>query len=100
MSTHNKGVICKGIKKDGTACKAQALKGKENCFNHDPDKPDKPEPQRGRPLSKEDIEGLIATIEGKTVLPDFQLEKIADIFLSKLSKAISLYMRKKQGENR
>lgn len=98
MSTHNKGVICKGIKKDGTACKTQALKGKEYCFNHDPDKP---EPQQAMPLTdlqkrvQEDIKAEIAKLEGKTILADFQLEKIADIFLLKLSKAISLYMRKK-----
>ena len=90
------GNICKGLKKDGMPCKAQPVRGKRYCACHDPERP---EPPKAKPLSEEDIERHLAILRGETVLPDFQLEKIADMILEKMGEGINLYMKAKN-ENR
>ncbi len=46
-------------------------------------------PKTQGPSLKEILEEEIARIDGYNVLPDYQLEKIADLVISKIGRAIS-----------
>ena len=85
---------CKGIKKDGLPCKALARNGSKFCYSHDPDKPKVK--HHAKPLSEENFEMLRAQLMGLNVLPDYQLEKIADMVISKLAESLNLYVKEKK----
>lgn len=74
--------ICKGTKKDGTPCHTQTVKGERYCFYHNPEKQERVHLLKGGPE-------LPKARPNETVLPDFQLEKIAEMVSEKLEAVLS-----------
>lgn len=72
---------CKSKRADGQPCKATVLEGKEHCWQHDPER-------KGvvgsKGLTEEDLQDMIDAAEGKTILPDRQLEKLAELIAKNL----------------